>query len=211
MKTENLIRVLAADALRPVIDIRSLTWGALAAGAAASVALFALALVPRGDLAMAFRDFNFLMKLAVTASLALTAAWSLDAVARPLRRDRRLRILALAPTLLALAVLTQLASAPASAWLALLVGRNAGRCVAVIPLLSALPACCVMLALKRGAPANPALAGAVAGLAAGGLGASLYAIFCPIDNPLFVATWYTLAVGLVTLACAGLGRRWLRW
>jgi hypothetical protein len=83
--------------------------------------------------------------------------------------------------------------------------------VAVIPLLSALPACCVMLALKRGAPANPTLAGAVAGLAAGGLGASLYAIFCPIDNPLFVATWYSLAVGLVTLVCAWLGRRWLRW
>src|SRR5689334_18216633 len=146
MKTETLIRVLAADAMRPVIGIRSLTWGALAAGAAASVALFALALAPRADLAAAFHDLNLLMKLAVTASLALTAAWSLDAVARPLRRDQRLRILALAPTLLALAVLTQLASAPTSAWLALLVGRNAGRCVAVIPLLSALPACCVMLA-----------------------------------------------------------------
>jgi hypothetical protein len=211
MKTETLIRVLAADATRPVIGIRSLTWGALAAGAAASVALFALALAPRADLPAAFHDFNVLVKLAVTVSLALTAAWSLDAVARPLRREKRLRILALAPMLLTLAVLTQLASSPAASWLALLVGRNAGRCVAVIPLLSALPACCVMLALKRGAPANPALAGAVAGLAAGGLGASLYAVFCPIDNPLFVATWYSLAVGLVTLACACLGRRWLRW
>lgn len=211
MKTETLIRVLAADAMRPVIGIRSLTWGALAAGAVASVALFALALAPRADLPAAFHDFNFLVKLAVTVSLALTGAWSLDAVARPLRRDKRLRILALAPLLLSLAVLTQLASAPASAWLELLVGRNAGRCVAVIPLLSALPAFCVMLALKRGAPASPALAGAVAGLAAGGLGASLYAIFCPIDNPLYVATWYSLAVGLVTLACAWLGRRWLRW
>jgi len=141
----------------------------------------------------------------------LTAASSLEVVARPLRRRRALRKLALAPVLLSVAVILQLATAPPSAWLTLLVGRNAALCVTAIPVLSALPACFAFLALRRGAPASPGLAGAVAGLAAGGLGASLYAIFCPVDNPLFVATWYTLAIGAVTWICALAGRRWLRW
>ena len=48
-------------------------------------------------------------------------------------------------------------------------------------------------------------------IAAGGLGASLYAIFCPVDNALFVAGWYSLAIGAVTMACSCLGQRWLRW
>jgi hypothetical protein len=211
MNTDRLICTLAADAARPVVPIRPLMWKSLAAGAAGSVALFALLLTPRANFGGLLLDFNFRLKLAFTVCLALSAAVCLDSVARPLPRDGALRKLGLAPLVLLLAVIAELATAPAAQWLPLLVGRNAWRCVAVIPLLSALPAILLMLALKRGAPARPALAGAIAGLAASGLGATLYAIFCPIDNPLFVATWYSLAIGAVTLACALAGRRWLRW
>ena len=41
----------------------------------------------------------------------------------------------------------------------------------------------------------------MAGAAAAGVGALVYASSCPDDSPLFVATWYPLA----TLICMGVG------
>jgi len=40
---------------------------------------------------------------------------------------------------------------------------------------------------------------AAAGLVAGGLSAALYATHCTDDSPLFVATWYTIAIAAVTV------------
>ena len=54
----------------------------------------------------------------------------------------------------------------------------------------------------------------IAGLDAqisGAVAAALYAIHCNDDSPLFVATWYTLAIGLTTIVGSLLGRRFLRW
>ena len=56
-----------------------------------------------------------------------------------------------------------------------------------------------------------AFAGAVAGLAAGGIAAAIYAWHCPDDSPLFLATWYSLAIAIVVAAGFLLGRRLLRW
>ena len=58
---------------------------------------------------------------------------------------------------------------------------------------------------------SPALAGAVAGTLAGSLGAALYAAHCVDDSPLFVATWYGLAITVVAVVGALLGARLLRW
>jgi hypothetical protein len=68
-----------------------------------------------------------------------------------------------------------------------------------------------LAALRRGAPTRPTLAGAVAGLAAGGLGATLYAAHCTDDSPLFVMAWYVPAIAIVTIAGALAGARLLRW
>jgi hypothetical protein len=51
----------------------------------------------------------------------------------------------------------------------------------------------------------------MAGLLAGGLAAALYAAHCPDDSPLFVAVWYTLALGIVVGVGAVAGRAVLRW
>jgi hypothetical protein len=57
----------------------------------------------------------------------------------------------------------------------------------------------------------PALAGSVAGLLAGGIAAAVYAAHCDNDSPLFVATWYTLAIaGLALLGAIG-ASRFARW
>ncbi len=211
MKTEALIRTLALDANRPVVPVSRLLTMALLAGAAASLLLFVLMLKPRPDIAAALNSPGFCLKLVVSACLAVTAIALLDALARPTPHSRSLRTLMLGPMLLAAGVAIELALFPSDTWQPRLIGRNAPHCLALIPLLSAAPAMCLLLALRRAAPARPGLAGAVIGLAAGGLGAILYALTCPDDSPLFVAVWYSLAISVVTGACFLSGRRWLTW
>ena len=75
-------------------------------------------------------------------------------------------------------------------------GMHAQNCLTLIPLLSIGPPIC-LLALRNGASTRPGLAGAIAGLAASGIGATFYATNCTDDSPLFVVTWYPLATGFV--------------
>jgi hypothetical protein len=73
------------------------------------------------------------------------------------------------------------------------------------------PLLCFFVALRAGAPRAPGFAGAIAGVAASGIGATFYAANCTDDSPLFVATWYPLAIFLVSATgCLG-GRLLLRW
>ncbi len=65
-------------------------------------------------------------------------------------------------------------------------------------------------AAARGQP-GPALSGALAGLAGGGLGAAVYAMHCTEDSPLFWVTWYGTAIVVVTVASTLIGSRVLRW
>ncbi len=212
MKTEVLIRALVADSARPVRPVGHYLLRGVLGGAVSAVALFVLLLHARADLSQAFRSPAFVYKLAVAASLAVTAGYLLPEVARPLPTSAgRRALLMVAPALLAIAVGVELGTQPAGLWLPRLVGHNASHCLSLIPLLAAAPAVSLVIALRRAAPARPAAAGAVAGLLSGGLGAVLYALTCPDDSPLFVATWYTIAIAVVTGVTAYAGRRWLRW
>jgi hypothetical protein len=78
-------------------------------------------------------------------------------------------------------------------------------------LLAAVPLVSALLALRYGAPENPTLAGASAGLLSGGIGAALYATHCIDDSPFFVSVWYTLAIAIVVAIGAWCGSRCLRW
>ncbi|MEJ1963826.1 MAG: NrsF family protein [Gammaproteobacteria bacterium] len=211
MRTEELIRALAADATRPAVPINRLLTLAVVAGVGLSAALFLATLHARADIAMAVLTPAFCFKLIVTLALAVTSCTLLSEVARPLPRTRANRALVLAPALLLAGVIFELFTVPANAWPVRLIGHNASHCLSLIPLLSLAPAACLLFALRRGAPAQPGLAGAIAGLVSGALGASLYALTCPDDSTLFVATWYTTAIAVVTVASAFIGRRILRW
>ena len=211
MKTEELIRALAADGVRPVVPISRQLFGAVLAGIVLSAALFLTILHPRADIAEAVHTPAFVFKLIVTLSLAVASAALLAEAARPLPRFRWRWALVLAPLLLALGVVSELSTLPSETWGPRLVGHNAPHCLSLIPLLSLAPLACVLVTLRRGAPARPALAGAVAGLVAAGLGGALYALTCPDDSPLFVATWYSIAIAVVTAASAFIGSRALRW
>jgi hypothetical protein len=106
---------------------------------------------------------------------------------------------------------SELISLPPADWMPTMVGTNAMGCMVLIPLLSALPLVVMIIALRQGAPARPALAGAVAGLVAAGIAATFYATHCQNDSPLFMAVWYAMATAIVAAAGALLGARLLRW
>jgi hypothetical protein len=211
MKTEDLIRALAADGTQPVSPIARTLLNALLGGTALSLGLFAVMLHPRDDLMQALHTPAFIFKLLVAAALTATAATLLSQTARPLPPLRSYSILMLAPALLAAGVVIDLWVMPAHTWFSRLIGHNALHCLAAIPLLSLPMMACLLVALMRGAPKQAAVAGAVAGLVSGGLGAALYALTCPDDSPLFVGTWYSIAVVLVTGASTYIGTRALRW
>ena len=65
------------------------------------------------------------------------------------------------------------------------------------------------LAARCAYPARPRCA--VAGLIASDIAATLCASNCTDDSPLFVATWYLIAIGIVVLAGDVAGSRCLRW
>lgn len=212
MKTENLIRALAADnETRTASVSRFLALGLLAAFVVAAI-LFAALIGPRADFAAAAGDPRFLFKFVVTLALLATALPLARRLAEPGRETNvALIALALAPLLLAAGVLVELSLLAPGERAARLIGRNWAYCLSYIPLLSAPLLAAALLALRHGAPTRPALAGAAAGLIAGAIGATLYAAHCIDDSPLFVATWYTLAISAVTLIGALVGARVLRW
>jgi hypothetical protein len=116
-----------------------------------------------------------------------------------------------APALVIMAVIVELFLVPPGTWSTRLVGTNSMVCLTYIPLMGIGPLAIFLVALRHSAPAKPALAGAVAGLLAGGIAATFYAAQCTDDSPLFVATWYTIAIiGLALVGTAG-GHRFARW
>ena len=212
MRTDDLVRTLVADHATREAPLGRALAIALVPGLALATALFVLMLGPRDDFATVASDPRFVFKFVVTLTLAASAAALVLRLACPGVETRFSKLaLAAGPALLALGVLVELALVPSSAWTTKLIGRNAIVCLTYIPLLAAPLLVAALIALRHGAPMRPGFAGAVAGLLAGGLGATLYASHCIDDSPLFVATWYTLAIAGVTLIGSLAGARWLRW
>lgn len=212
MRTSDFIAALAADAVPEPIRLGRRVAAALAIGFIVSVAVYALLMGPRPDVAEAVRTVRFNLKFVDAFAFALPSLLLTLRLARPDAKPRALALWLLAPfVLLAAGVLVELIVVPSDEWLNRLVGHNSMFCMRMIPLLAAPLLAALIVALRAGAPLHPALTGAVAGAASAGIAALLYASHCPDDSPLFVATWYPLA----TLICMGVGalagRRFLAW
>jgi hypothetical protein len=212
MKTDELIRAIAADGRRsPSVAAVLLRYLPVA------VALAALAMVATAGLRPDLRDallgspwpgFKLLASLGLGVSgtgLALRLARP-GAGAGAWRRS----LVALA-VVVAGAVIVELRLLSPGEWRAATLGTNAVHCLMLIPALALAPLAAALMALRRGAPDRPALAGAAAGLLASGFGATLYALHCPDDSPLFVATWYGLGIAAITACGAAAGSKLLRW
>lgn len=212
MRTDDLVQALVADRAAAAAPLgKQFAW-ALGVGLVLSAAGFLLVLGPRPDIAGAAGTMRFDIKIVEVILLAATAFALVLQVGQPVPATGwRVAALAVAPALLLVTVVAELLAVPSSQWLIRLVGTNSRVCLTAIPLMSLPLLAAFMIVLRRGAPASGAVAGAVAGLAASGLAAVLYATHCPDDSPLFVAVWYPIAIGGVTLAGALLGRFLLRW
>jgi hypothetical protein len=209
MKTEDLIRALAADAAPAPAPARQVLPLFLPAILVSLLAVLAV-LGARPDLPQALVSFvpvmRHILSLAVFA-FALTAALQL---ARPEGRAALWPLALIAAAALGLLLWAYLTTPPEARMTALM-GRTTNICLVAIPILSALPTAALFAALRDGASTRPALSGALIGLAGGGAGAAVYAIHCTESSPLFYITWYGLAVLAVTAVSALLGPRLLRW
>lgn len=211
MKTDELIRLLSQDAPVRMRLGRALAL-AVAAGIVASAVLLLATVGLRDDLASAIGTVRVAFKIGMTLVLAIAAFGLVSRIGKPGVPLRPWALALLLPlALMVVAVGVELLVVPQDAWAARLIGRNAAFCLFFIPVLSLAPLAGLLAALRNGAPENPGLAGAAAGLAAGAIGAALYAWHCPDDSPLFGAAWYTLAVTVVIAVGYATGRRFLRW
>jgi hypothetical protein len=84
-------------------------------------------------------------------------------------------------------------------------------CLVLIPLFALPGLFLIALAAKSEAPTNLTRTGLFAGLVAGGLSASAYALHCPNDDPVYLAAWYLPAVLITGLIGRTLGTRILAW
>lgn len=212
MKTDELIRAMAADTRQTTLPLGKAWLAACVLAILAGGAVFFYMLGPRSNFMESLQTARFVLKFVVTLALALSAFVLLRALARPgADAGALMPWLLTGPLLLVAAVAMELFAVPASDWATRLIGANSRLCLTFIPLIGAGPLAIFLLALRQGAPTRPRLAGMVAGLLAGGLAAAFYASHCPDDSPLFVATWYTIAIAGLAAVGALLAPHIARW
>lgn len=213
MKTDDLIRAMALDTrpgARPPLR-RALLW-ALPLSAALTLGLFFAITSLRDAITAPHILKAVLIKQAITLALAGAGIALAVRLCQPGRGAGALRLLlALPVAFLVTAIGWDLVSNGLNQASTRLFGENYWRCLLTIPLF-ALPSLVILMAvLARGAPVDPGRTGFLAGLGAAGLGASVYALHCTDDSPLFILAWYTLAALFVGLLGRWAGGRFLRW
>jgi len=213
MDTDRLVAMLARDA-EPVARGASERRfaAALLAGSVAAVILMLALLGLRADLRDAVRDAMFWVKLGVPALLLVSGLAACTRLGRPGSRVGSAGVILLLPiAAIWLLAAFALASAPAAARVALVLGDSSAACVVSIALLAMPTFIAAFWAMKGLAPTRPALAGAFSGLLAGAAGALVYAWHCPEMAAPFIATWYLLGIAGPAVVGALLGPVLLRW
>jgi hypothetical protein len=213
MDTDRLIRSLAADNDFRVRPVGATLAPALLIASLVSLAMLLATVGVRKDLMSAMRNPFFDLKFVVTLALAMPAIAISLRMSRPGASLRGWGWMLLAPLVILL-----LGMAGEMMWMpqrpppmTRLMGHSAMLCLGMIPLLALPLLAAALFALRQGAPARPALAGAVAGLLSAGVAGTVYAAHCIDDSPMFVATWYTLATALVTAIGALAGAKLLKY
>jgi hypothetical protein len=212
METEQLIRTLAADSIHRARPVGYVLGLALLAAAPLSLAMFLSGLGVRPDVMTAMHNPFFDLKFVVTLTLAVAAIAVSLHLSRPEVSLRGWWWLLLIPVgILAAGIASEMMMPQRLPMIVRLIGSNSRICLTAIPLMSLPLLAGALLALRHGATTRPAAAGAIAGLLSAGLAATLYASHCTDDSPLFVATWYPIAIALVAAVGALVGSKVLRF
>jgi hypothetical protein len=213
MNTDQLIDMLSTN-VEPVKKGqlgKTLAW-ALAIGAATSFCVMLATVGLRTDSAGGIHVGFLALKLLFMLSVIGTGAALLMKLIRPGQEAGNLFRFLFLPFLVAMFVgIFALALQPSSAWDRMILGTEWVMCLLCIPLFAIVPFALLIWALRKGAPTNLERTGAIAGLVAGALGATVYAFHCSDDSLPFVAIWYGAMVMLCAWIGATLGPRLLRW
>jgi hypothetical protein len=206
MKTDQFITLLSQDAGTRVPDSRAALLRWLPLGVLASLIAFLTILGIRQDLSSAVQATA--VKLSFGVLLAATAGLGAIALSRPDAPGMRHALPAGAAALFLALVLVFDRS-----WMGLSAGTPPTilKCLIAIPLLAALPLAAFLAALRQGAVVQPALAGALAGLASAGIAILSYGLNCYEDSPLFIALWYGAAAMITAAIGAAAARKVLVW
>lgn len=213
-KMDDFLDGLARD-LQPVRKgaLGRLLAFALLPGLALSVAFILLGHGFRPDLSTAMSLPAFWAKSAYPLSLAIVGVMALLKVARPGGRpvSSSVPVTIIYVLLFLLGIMQLNAASSPEEQRRLIMGISYWFCPIII-LASAAP---VMVAtfwfLRRSAPTHPHLAGFIAGMTAGSMGAWVYSWGCIENGLTFVALWYTLGIVLCGLLGGLLGGFLLRW
>ncbi|CAN7635635.1 NrsF family protein [Bosea sp. LjRoot237] len=213
MKTDELITLMAAGH-QPVDtgQLRRATWLTTLVALAATAVLLVNTLGARPDLAQAIVTMPVIAKLLFGGSIAVVSLILFQQSLRPgLKPRRRLPAVAIPVALVVTWAAFTLAQAPTAQWGTLTFGRYWDSCLVYVFAYSMIPLLGLLLLARRGAPVDSTLTGASAGLASAGLATVAYALHCPDDAAPFLATWYTIAMVLVSGLAALVLPRFLRW
>lgn len=166
----------------------------------------------RPDTARAVHTVSYWLKFSYTLALALGGFWAAERLARPGARalPAFLALALVAAAMAAISAIELMMSAP-QARMELVMGSSAAECPLRVVLISLPIFAGTFWSLSAMAPTRPVLAGAVAGFAAGALGAWVYAFRCDETAAPFVLVFFTLGIALVGALGALVARRVFRW
>jgi len=213
MKTDELISMLSTN-IEPVKSERLVVMLIVSLSVGAAIAI-CIMMGMFGTPAAAFRGEHVVLQaftLLFTLGLVVAGSRLLVKSARPGQSARGplVAIGMLFLTFLTAACAALIAAAPA-AWGDMVFGPQWSSCLLCIPLFALAPFAALFWAVSRGAPTHLARAGGAAGLVAGALGATVFALQYPSASIPFVVFWY----GGLIIACSAigalLGPRLLRW
>jgi hypothetical protein len=216
MNTDQLIDILSVDP-EPVNggQLGKTLILAIATSAAVAFGLMLATVGPRPDLQSTAHLEWVAVKLLFAMSVIGTAAPLLNRSIRPGLEDETNWALIFFPFLaavgIALAMLLLGQPRTPGAMLGGATPVSPVRCLLCIMSFAAVPLVAIIAALRKGAPTQLKLCGGIAGIVAGGIGATAYAFTCTSDTMAFIAIWYGAAIVLCAVLGAQLGPRVLRW
>lgn len=213
MKTDDLISMLArepAGLTAPPQGERVRAALSVAAGISFVLMLARLGLNPelRDDLSLPM----FWVKIGFAASLAVVFGFALSRLGRPGRNAKSMFAAAgLFSLLILLMGLVAAFTGDREEALAALRGYGTFECPIAIATLSIPLFIASFWAMRQFAPTQLTLAGGIAGLFSGAVGATIYALHCVGYHPTYIAVWYSVGMLIPGIVGAALGRSLLRW
>lgn len=213
MSYESLINRLSED-LKPVHRRRAgIDLAIVATICAVELALFFVMGGARTDMPTMMKQPTFWWKLGSLGLIALIsvilAVLSFNPAYSPRRGLRWLS--AVVATCLAFGLYINVGSHDIESIIRRLDWANGVQCAGKMILLSIPPVIGLGVLMRRGAPTDTKGTALLVGLAAAAWGAFVFVFACPFNDPLYIAVWYTVGCGIVTLLARSILPRIARW